>query len=474
MPESGAAAAPPSAPRPPGRSWGFTVQLYALRSRGSWGHGDLRDLADLAAWSGRGLGAGFVLCSPLHAAEPKPPVTASPYLPMSRRFTSPLYLRIEDIPEYGRLGAAGKEQIAALAAPLRARNATADLIDRDAVWAAKRAACEILWAAPEDPARRAGFERFRARQGRALDDWATWCALAEVHGPDWRELAGQAARSAVRRGRRGAGQAGRGGQLPRLAAMAGRRAARRRAAGRARGRHGHRDHSRPGGRRAPGRRGRLGRAGRDRPGRQRGRAAGRVQPGRAGLDAAALAPGPAGGPGLPAAGRADRRHPRPRRRDPGRSRHGPAPAVVGAGRDDPGPRHLRPVRPRGDGRRAGQPGGAGRRARRRRGSRHRRALDPPLPGRPRCARHLDALVRAPCRRHPAAAGRVAPRLPGHRRHPRRAARGRLRHRRARGAARPSRAARPGPRMPNGPTRPPPSTPGEARWRGRACSPRAQP
>ncbi|HEY2488985.1 MAG TPA: 4-alpha-glucanotransferase [Streptosporangiaceae bacterium] len=186
MPEPGAGAAPPSAPRPPGRSWGFTVQLYALRSRGSWGHGDLRDLADLAAWSGRGLGAGFVLCSPLHAAEPKPPVTASPYLPMSRRFTSPLYLRIEDIPEYGRLGAAGKEQIAALAGPLRARNATADLIDRDAVWAAKRAACEILWSAPEHPARRAEFERFRARQGRALDDWATWCALAEVHGPDWR------------------------------------------------------------------------------------------------------------------------------------------------------------------------------------------------------------------------------------------------------------------------------------------------
>ena len=71
MPESGAAAAPPSAPRPDRRSWGFTVQLYALRSRGSWGHGDLRDLADLAAWSGRGLGAGFVLCSPLHAAEPQ-------------------------------------------------------------------------------------------------------------------------------------------------------------------------------------------------------------------------------------------------------------------------------------------------------------------------------------------------------------------------------------------------------------------
>jgi 4-alpha-glucanotransferase len=177
----------PVAPPPPRRAWGFTVQLYSLRSRASWGHGDLRDLADLAAWSGRGPNAGFVQCSPLHAAEPLPPVSASPYLPMSRRFTSPLYLRIEDIPEYGGLAAAEKARIDRLAQPLRARNATADLIDRDAVWAAKRAALEIIWAAPEDPGRRAGCERFRARQGRALDDWATWCALAEVHGPDWRE-----------------------------------------------------------------------------------------------------------------------------------------------------------------------------------------------------------------------------------------------------------------------------------------------
>ena len=60
---------------PAERSWGFTVQLYSLRSRGSWGHGDLRDLADFAAWSARDLGAGFVLINPLHAAEPLPPIS---------------------------------------------------------------------------------------------------------------------------------------------------------------------------------------------------------------------------------------------------------------------------------------------------------------------------------------------------------------------------------------------------------------
>ena len=174
------------APAPAGRSWGFAVQLYSLRSRASWGHGDLHDLAELAAWSGRDLGAGFVLINPLHAAEPLPPVSPSPYLPMTRRFTSPLYLRIEDIPEYRQLSDEHRAIVDALAAPLRARNATSDLIERDEVWTAKRAALEIIYRVPLSGRRAAGFRRFREREGSELTHWADWCALAEIHGPDWR------------------------------------------------------------------------------------------------------------------------------------------------------------------------------------------------------------------------------------------------------------------------------------------------
>ena len=174
------------APVPAQRSWGFTVQLYSLRSRSSWGHGDLRDLADFAAWSARDLGAGFVLINPLHAVEPLPPVSASPYLPMSRRWVSPLYLRIEDIPEYQELNEAERSQVTALGAPLRAASSTPALIDRDAVWAAKREALELLRKVPLPEARQASLSAFRAAQGQALRDWAAWCALAEVHGPDYR------------------------------------------------------------------------------------------------------------------------------------------------------------------------------------------------------------------------------------------------------------------------------------------------
>jgi 4-alpha-glucanotransferase len=174
------------APFPRSRAWGFAVQLYSVRSRGSWGHGDLRDLADLAQWSGRELGADFVLVNPLHAAEPVAPISPSPYLAMTRRHLSPLYLRIEDIPEYARLGPGDRARVEALGAPLRAASRTAALIDRDAVWAAKSAALEIIFAAGPAPGRQAGLDAFRARDPDAVRDWATWCAIAEVHGPDWR------------------------------------------------------------------------------------------------------------------------------------------------------------------------------------------------------------------------------------------------------------------------------------------------
>jgi 4-alpha-glucanotransferase len=157
-----------------------------VRSRTSWGHGDLRDLADLATWSGGELGADFVLVNPLHAAEPLPPVSPSPYLPMTRRHISPLYLRIEDIPEYARLGAADRVRVDRLGAPLRAASTTAALIDRNAVWAAKSRALEIIRSVPLGPDRRAEFDAFRGHDRRAVEDWAVWCAIAEAHGPDWR------------------------------------------------------------------------------------------------------------------------------------------------------------------------------------------------------------------------------------------------------------------------------------------------
>ncbi|MFI0896832.1 4-alpha-glucanotransferase [Streptomyces sp. NPDC020983] len=175
---------------PRGRSFGFMAQLYSVLSRRSWGMGDLGDLAELAAWSGRALGAGFVQINPLHAAVPGRPTDPSPYRPSSRRFPDPVYLRIEEIPEYAYLPPDGRAAAARLltrAAALRDTVLLKDsLIDRDAVWELKSQALELLREVPLSPGRSAAYADFLAAQGRALDDHATWSMLAELHGPDWR------------------------------------------------------------------------------------------------------------------------------------------------------------------------------------------------------------------------------------------------------------------------------------------------
>ncbi|MEV6946886.1 4-alpha-glucanotransferase [Streptomyces sp. NPDC051172] len=179
--------APPRLPTPTARSYGLLVQLYSLLSRRSWGMGDLGDLAELTAWAGRTLGAGFVQVNPLHAAVPGAPTDPSPYRPSSRRFPDPVHLRVEDIPEYAHVE--DRERVRALlgrAAELReAVLEKGALIDRDAVWELKREALELIREVELGPGRRAAYVDFLAEQGEALEDHATWYALAEVHGSDW-------------------------------------------------------------------------------------------------------------------------------------------------------------------------------------------------------------------------------------------------------------------------------------------------
>ncbi|WP_406321663.1 4-alpha-glucanotransferase [Streptomyces sp. NBC_00519] len=179
--------APDRLPTPAARSYGLLVQLYSLLSHRSWGMGDLGDLAELAAWAGRALGAGFVQVNPLHAAVPGAPTDPSPYRPSSRRFPDPVHLRVEDIPEYAYVE--DRERLRALlgrAAGLRESVLEKGaLIDRDAVWALKRQALELIREVEPGPGRRAAYVDFLAEEGEALEDHATWYALAEVHGSDW-------------------------------------------------------------------------------------------------------------------------------------------------------------------------------------------------------------------------------------------------------------------------------------------------
>ncbi|GAB3589955.1 4-alpha-glucanotransferase [Angustibacter peucedani] len=166
------------------RAWGFMTQLYSVRSSRSWGTGDLDDLAELAVWSAADLGADFVLANPLHAAEPVGVMEPSPYLPTTRRFVNPLYIRVEAIPEVGTMPASERQLVEWQADAARAAN-TEDTVDRDAAWTAKRSALELVYAQPRTPGREREYEAFCVEQGQGLVDFATWCALAEEHGLPW-------------------------------------------------------------------------------------------------------------------------------------------------------------------------------------------------------------------------------------------------------------------------------------------------
>lgn len=186
--------APARLPAFPARHWGLLAQLYSVLGPHSWGMGDLADLTELAQWAGAGLGADFVQVNPLHAGMPPGPdgvSDPSPYRPASRRFADPVHLRVEAVPEYAYLPPAARDQVTSLAArgaALRGAVLGHDaLIDRDAVWALKREALEILHAVPRGPGREADYRAFCRREGVRLDEFALWQALAEVHGPYWRQ-----------------------------------------------------------------------------------------------------------------------------------------------------------------------------------------------------------------------------------------------------------------------------------------------
>ncbi|MDE3203388.1 MAG: 4-alpha-glucanotransferase [Acidobacteriota bacterium] len=180
---------PGRAAPPASRRWGFSSQVYATRSRRSWGMGDLADLRRLNEWA-RSSGAGFTLINPLHAATPGRPRQPSPYYPGSRCFLDPIYIAVEEVPGAGQLSG-----LDALGAAGRALN-DQRVIDRDRVWDLKSEALERLFALTRSDQ---GFATFRSTRGDALERFATYCALAERHGADWSRWPADAAGDPERR-----------------------------------------------------------------------------------------------------------------------------------------------------------------------------------------------------------------------------------------------------------------------------------
>lgn len=162
----------------PDRGWGWQIQLYATRSRGSWGIGDFRDLA-LICRIAASQGATCVQVSPVHAIAPLPHPQPSPYSPASRLFLNMLHIAP------GAVYGAERVDLTDLDAAGRALN-NDRMIDRDRVWALKNEALQRIWNVVKDEPN-VEFRAWELAQGQQLQRFAIWSVIAEhQEHADWR------------------------------------------------------------------------------------------------------------------------------------------------------------------------------------------------------------------------------------------------------------------------------------------------
>jgi 4-alpha-glucanotransferase len=165
------------------KCWVLAVQLYGVRSRRNWGHGDFSDLADLLEIIA-GLGGAGIGLNPLHAQfYERASCSGSPYSPNSRLFLNPLYIDIEAVEEFDRGHAVN-------IAPDIARLRDAELVDYSAVAALKIAALRAAYrsfAANGSRERRQDFAAYRQQRGRELENFAAFETLRAQHSGAWWE-----------------------------------------------------------------------------------------------------------------------------------------------------------------------------------------------------------------------------------------------------------------------------------------------
>ena len=154
------------------RGWLLAVQLYSIGSARNWGIGDFTDLADLVTLA-RQLGADGVGLNPLHALFDDRPTDCSPYSPNSRLFLNPLYIDVENIPEFSAdLLPEARDTAARLREGDRVRYREAGPLK----WRGLRTAF-AAFKAKAGPERRQAFDVFRVERGKLLSRFACFEVL---------------------------------------------------------------------------------------------------------------------------------------------------------------------------------------------------------------------------------------------------------------------------------------------------------
>jgi 4-alpha-glucanotransferase len=157
--------------------WGYTAQLYSLRSKNNWGIGDFTDLVQLVE-KATAQGASTIGINPLHPLYQNNPAHRSPYSPSSRCFLNPIYIDVTAIPNYTNCKAA-QNIINSTAFKNKLQQVKgSELIDYPGVAALKFDMIELL------------FSDFCHKKNKKHDkDKASFTDFKKIHGEDLLSLA---------------------------------------------------------------------------------------------------------------------------------------------------------------------------------------------------------------------------------------------------------------------------------------------
>lgn len=166
------------------RIWGLNTALYGLHSGQTRGLGDFRDLADTAGTVG-GMGAAFVGVNPVHSIGWAEHDTISPYSPSHRGFLNTAHIAADQIPGLEKCSAA--KAVLQKSGPSETLGSVIDYRQHYHRHGVLLRELYRLFGLEGAATAKTEFETYSQQQGRSLDRFASFEALSEVHGADWRD-----------------------------------------------------------------------------------------------------------------------------------------------------------------------------------------------------------------------------------------------------------------------------------------------
>jgi isoamylase len=173
------------APPPSSRRSGVLIPLFSVRSKVSWGCGDISDIPGFASWA-EGAGLSVIQLLPVNEVCG---ADASPYAAASAFALDPVFLGLDACEDFQAAG--GREALPADARAALEAVSSAPLVDWPRVRALKQAASRLAfdhfvrleWRTRTRRAQE--LAAFQARHRAWLDDYALFAVLHERLGKSW-------------------------------------------------------------------------------------------------------------------------------------------------------------------------------------------------------------------------------------------------------------------------------------------------